>query len=764
MNFRGKIRQQVLRRRTAVLAGTAALAGGALVGGVAGTEAAPGSSPGGRTTQSVTICPTTTLCPTEDFTFLRTGPGERHVVRQDLAPARGDRASKRRSLAYFAQISDFQLTDEESPARVEATDDEPSGVASSAFRPQESMLPHEADRTIRQLNRFLTSPVSQGDGSRASLLNAVLTGDLADSQQLNETQWVISLLEGGTYRNGKRITNMLDPNSGTRDRNGTGCTGNERDIGNPRRYTGVQDYDDFPGGAGDSNFYDPDEPERYDDGTWPEYTGLMDRAQQPFAVQGLKVPSYVAFGNHDNLVQGNENAIKFFEDIATGCIKPLLESVPGVNGLSESAYPDGLPPFRAALKRAYEGAKKEVKAQGAGGGQRTLTVPRDERRQYVNKVQSKSLYRTGKQADAHGFGFVDPAELRASRGNASYYDFSPKPGVRNIIVDTVSEGGRTPDSSEGNIDAPQFRWLERTLEEARRRDELVFVFSHHAPSSSQGANVPDEEAGPCTGPTDEHGHDSNPGCDRDPRASTPIRRGNDTIALLHRFPNVLAYVAGHSHENSIIPIKNGKGGGFWEIKSPAVADWTTHHRLVEVMDNRDGSLSLFGTLLDFDSPVRAPGPRNASAFSANTLASLGRTFTYNDPQQGPDGSQGQREDRNVELLLRDPRRSSPRAPNSVNGTAGDDVLRGTSGDDVITCGAGNDRVFAGAGNDEVNCGPGNDEIHGGSGDDRLAGGEGDDRIFGDSGNDRIDGGPGRDEGFGGSGRDTFLAVEQRQQD
>ena len=488
----------------------AALASAALIVGVSGTQAGSPSSPAGRTTLQTTICPNTALCPTAAFTYLRSGPGEGHVVRQELAPAASGRASKRDSLAYFAQISDFQLSDEESPARVEAVDDEPSGVASSAWRPQEAMIPQESDRTIRQLNRFLTSPVAQGDGSKASLLNAVLTGDLADSQQLNETDWVVQLLEGGTYRNGQRVTNMLDPSSGTKDRGGAGCKGTERDIDNPRKYTGVQDYDDFPTGEGDRNFYDPDEPEPYDSGDWPRYQGLMNRAQAPFPVEGLKVPSYVAFGNHDNLIQGNENAVAFLETIATGCIKPLLESLPGVSGMTESRFPDGLPPFGDALKRAYERSKKGVKTQGAEAT-RTLSVPRDERRQFVNKVQSKARYKTGKQADQHGFGFVDAPELRASNGNASYYDFSPKPGIRNVIVDTVSEGGRTPDSSEGNIDDPQFRWLRRTLEESTRRDELIFIYSHHAPSSSQESSVPDEEAGPCTGPTDRHGHDRQPG-------------------------------------------------------------------------------------------------------------------------------------------------------------------------------------------------------------------------------------------------------------
>ena len=56
---------------------------------------------------------------------------------------------------------------------------------------------------------------------------------------------------------------------------------------------------------------------------WPAYPGLMDRAQLPFTPAGLDVPSYVTNGNHDGLVQGNEDGNAAFEDIATGCFKAL---------------------------------------------------------------------------------------------------------------------------------------------------------------------------------------------------------------------------------------------------------------------------------------------------------------------------------------------------------------------------------------------------------------------------------------------------------
>ena len=84
-----------------------------------------------------------------------------------------------------------------------------------------------------------------------------------------------------------------------------------------------------------------------------------------------------------------------------------------------------------------------------------------------------------------------------------------------IALDTVCEGGVTGPCADGNVDDPQFRWLEGELEAATAADQLVILFSHHA-IPSLTANVPDEAAPPCTA-ADPHGHDVNPGCDVDPR-------------------------------------------------------------------------------------------------------------------------------------------------------------------------------------------------------------------------------------------------------
>jgi uncharacterized repeat protein (TIGR01451 family) len=225
-------------------------------------------------------------------------------------------------------------------------------------------------------------------------------------------------------------------------------------------------------------------------------------------------------------------------------------------------------------------------------------------------------------------------------------------------------------SSNGNLDDPQFQWLESELQAAEALDKLVVVFGHH-PIRSLNSNAPDEAAGPCTGVEHGHGeypeHDHSPGCDIDPRPSTPIHYGepgqrpsgntDETLSeLLDRFPHVLAYVAGHTHENRVEPFTS-PGHVWWGIETAATADWPVQHRLVELMDNRDGTLSIFGTVLDGASSSQAPAPGSAMAFDEAMLASLGREFAYNDPQAGLGSGEGSASDQNVELLVKDPRRA-----------------------------------------------------------------------------------------------------------
>ncbi|MGH2944549.1 MAG: hypothetical protein ACRDLN_17440, partial [Solirubrobacteraceae bacterium] len=499
------------------------------------------------------------------------------------------------------QLSDFQLADEESPARAELLDiaDTPF---TSAWRPQEALEPFTVDQVVRQVNRFDASPIRNSRRRHARLALTITTGDSADNQQINETKWVVRLLEGGP----------LNPNSGVE---GGVCGALVAQAGEAARYTGVQDDHDV---LESGRFYDPNRPSRTF-GAFPRYPGLMDRAQAPFVAAGLDKPSYVALGNHDGTVQGNLHALRALDDIARGCLKPLAAT--GVSGLD------------VLLTSPL----------------RTIVVPPDPERGFADRPTYKALHATGRQEDAHGFRHVDRNELSASRGQAAYYAFSPRPGLRMISINTVAEGDRL--NSDGNLDAPQFRWLERQLKAADGRDELVVLFGHH-PIRDLTNGAPDEQAGDCalraiTGP----------GCDLDPRSSQPLRLGPDVQALLLAHPHVIAYVAGHTHENRVSAVKRDRSGGFWAIETASEIDWPIQSRLLEVMDNRDGTLSIFGTLIDHGATLATPPPGSpAGGFGPDTLAAVARELAYNDPQAGIEaGAEGRPQDRNVELLLPDPR-------------------------------------------------------------------------------------------------------------
>jgi metallophosphoesterase (TIGR03767 family) len=507
------------------------------------------------------------------------------------------------------------------------------------------------------MNANRTSAVDQGNGKNAKLRFTINTGDMADSQQYNETRWVVDILDG----------NMVDPFSGqpVTDQNCPGQSAEtlariNADVA-ARRYTGLQDYDDYAEAPAErkAGFWDPDvappAPSAYAD--WPRYPGLLDRAQQPFQAEGVQVPWYTARGNHDGLVTGNVYAtFALARGLIAGCQKvfPSANFDPNIyRGKSESQVFDDI-------------VANPQRQQEILGGARP--VPPDTNRRYVSTEEYKQLHNTGDKS--HGYGYVDKTERSRSKGAAAYYAFSPASGFRFVSMDTVAEGG----GSDGNVDDPQYEWLKRELDKNsstewsgsrlvrdRDKDRLIVLFSHHKLEDLE-ITANDEAAGACEGTNDVAG------CDRDPRKSTPIHRGlkgKETIRdLLLKYPNVIAFVTGHSHRNEIKAFNKSGKSGFWQINTASHTDFPQQARQIEVMDNRDGTLSIFNTIIDHAAPVDPPAPgSDANVFTDVQIASLARVLAANDPQglgpRGPgerqDEGRGKASDRNVELPIRDPR-------------------------------------------------------------------------------------------------------------
>jgi metallophosphoesterase (TIGR03767 family) len=615
-----------------------------------------GADPAGKTTLDETI----DIQLGEGFQFLRTEPGEPHAVRKSsLGRLRKDRTKRRRSMLFFGQFTDPQIADEMSPPRLDFLE-EAGTPLQDGNRPWEVAGTQLFDQMVRNMNANRTSAVKPGSGKAAKLKFAINTGDMADSQQFNETRWVVGVLDGG----------LVDPFSGKPVSDTNPCGGQSQETIDrlnadvaARRYTGLQDYDDYADAPNERKaaFWDPDvaPPAASPYGDWPRYPGFLDRAQQPFMAEGSAVPWYTARGNHDGLVTGNVYAtFALARGLITGCQKifPSSNFDPNVyRGKTESEVFDDI-------------VKNPQRQQEILAGARA--VPPDPDRHYVDQREYKQLHDTGD--NSHGYGYVDKNELKKSNNAAAYYAFNPRSGFRFVSMDTVAEGG----GSDGNVDDPQYKWLEKELDrnsslewrgnrlvKDRDKDRLIVVYSHHKLEDLNIKNE-DEDAGACEGSNDVAG------CDRDPRKSTPLHfglTGKKTIRdLFLKYPNVIAFVTGHSHRNEVSQVaRKGGASGFWQINTASHTDFPQQARQIEIMDNRDGTLSIFNTVIDQAAPVNPPAAGSAAnVFTETDLASIARVLSANDPQglgpRGPDSRDnaglGQRKDRNVELPIRDPRR------------------------------------------------------------------------------------------------------------
>jgi metallophosphoesterase (TIGR03767 family) len=530
------------------------------------------------------------------YRILTSGPGEPHLVRDDLgAKAGAGRERHRKAVTSFVQLTDVHLVDAQSPARVEFLDrytDEPTQATpfDAAWRAQEPMALHLADAVVRGARRVGRGPVT----GRAFEFT-VCTGDNVDNTQLNETRWFVDLLDG----------RPLAP-----------------DSGDPARYEGVQDADPL---TYDTHYWHPDGTPagKQDDQArgvygYPTVQGLLDAARRPFSATGIGTPWYAVFGNHDPLLQGNAPA--FYSvgatDVPTGFATVATGTTKVVN------LPAGL--SAADASRGLQRQDPSVLLALATAPSRQVTADAN-RRPLAKREFMAELFKTTGTPVGHGFA---QSNIAANKG---YYAFDSGAHLRCVVLDTVNPGGY----ADGSLDGEQYGWLEEELTANAATARLVVVFSHHTSGTM-----------------------SNPVLA--PGETEPRRFGTDLVALLQRFRNVVLWVNGHTHRNAVVA-HPGTNGGFWEVNTAAHIDFPHQSRVLEIVDNLDGTLSIFATIVDADAPLTVSARDvYAAPASPRLLAALARELSANDPQQRPGpsdlqgGRRGPREARNVELLVSAP--------------------------------------------------------------------------------------------------------------
>lgn len=416
------------------------------------------------------------------------------------------------------------------------------------------------------------------------------TGDNTDNHELIELDWYLKVMSGG------RIT----PGSG-----------------DPTRYEGVQN-------SGSAAYWNPESSfqDTYKQAGFPQVPGFLTAAQSPFDAPGLRTPWYTTVGNHDDSIEGTLPDLGLLNSLYTGGSK-----IEGVDDATAAKLAD-------AIRNDPAGAVLLLADLLEGGGPVRSVTP-DARRAPFTPQQFAQAHLdpacTGPGPYGHGF-----TSASVSSGKL-YYTFPIAPGVLGISLDTTNRAGW----ADGSIGTAQLNWLESVLQTysthwydtdgnvVRRgsQDQLVVVFSHHT-STTMGNTLPD------------------------PYNLFETRHtGAELVALLQRYPNVVAWVNGHTHANLITPHGHAvPERAFWEVNTASHVDFPQHARIVEIADNADGTLSLFATLVE-------SAARYATDFSDTSDAGLGalyRELAFNDIYADPAAKLGGSPDHNAELLLAKP--------------------------------------------------------------------------------------------------------------
>ncbi len=191
------------------------------------------------------------------------------------------------------------------------------------------------------------------------------------------------------------------------------------------------------------------------------------------------------------------------------------------------------------------------------------------------------------------------------------YAFDPDPTIplRVIVLDWECRNG----GDNGCIRSSEVNnFLIPELESASANNKLVVVVSHQYP-----------------GALDSHSEIT----------------GTAFIDILANYPNVILHLVGHGHDNRITPHAglSATQPGYWEVETSSLIDYPQQSRIIEVVDNGDGTGYIFATMVDHNSPV-------------GSMSSVSRSLALEDIQLGNNtgGAEGTSQDRNVQLAIRIP--------------------------------------------------------------------------------------------------------------
>jgi metallophosphoesterase (TIGR03768 family) len=161
------------------------------------------------------------------------------------------------------------------------------------------------------------------------------------------------------------------------------------------------------------------------------------------------------------------------------------------------------------------------------------------------------------------------------------YSFEPNSNVPiKVIVlddtqrnDDLNVGGY----AHGSLDQERYNWLTNELDKGQAEGKLMIIAAH----VPIGVELPNSFIGWSS--------------------ISPISQ-ETLIAKLHTYPNLIAWIAGHRHVNTVTALKSPDANhpelGFWQIETASLKDFPQQFRTFDIIRNSDNTVSIFAVNVD----------------------------------------------------------------------------------------------------------------------------------------------------------------------
>jgi len=332
--------------------------------------------------------------------------------------------------------------------------------------------------------------------------------------------------------------------------------------------------------------------------------------QKPYKAAGLDktIPWYQALGNHDHFWLGFMPPNDYIRQSLVG------EDIVNLGNLFTD--PSGLD-SRGVYMGAIDGSTPYGDIIGAGPVKDFPTPPKvraadPDRRSLAKKEWIGEFFETSSQPVGHGF-------KQDNFDNAfACYSFEPKSELplKVIVLDDTqrNDDPNNPYSlgyGHGSLDKERYAWLVSELDKGQAEDKLM-VIAAHIPIGVESGNSMVAWS---------------------PNAAVTEAQ---LFAKLHEYPNLIMWVVGHRHFNTITAFQSPDPSrpelGFWQVETSSLRDFPQQFRTFELVLNSDNTVSIFAA--DVDPTVKAGSP----AAKSRTYAVAAQQIFANNLPLLPTGS------------------------------------------------------------------------------------------------------------------------------